>query len=77
VSPEKEDARFPGRLASCNYWALPVPLVSGLVALALPGAVRGEASPGPAVVPVLPEPLELVAPRELLVAPPLAAPAER
>jgi hypothetical protein len=57
---------------------LPWPLVSGVVAVALPVPVRGDASPGPAVVPVLPEPLEEVAPREgLLLAPPLAAPAER
>jgi hypothetical protein len=53
---------------------LPVPLVSGWVAVALPGAVRGEVSPGPAVVPVLPAPLEDEAPREELDAPPLAAP---
>ncbi|HEY1288241.1 MAG TPA: hypothetical protein VGF58_07940 [Burkholderiales bacterium] len=44
---------------------MPLPLVEGLVAVSLEGAVRGEASPGPAVVPVLP-----CAP----VAPPLAAP---
>jgi hypothetical protein len=57
---------------------LPWPLVLGVVAVALPVPVRGDASPGPAVVPVLPEPLEEVAPREgLLLAPPLAAPAER
>ena len=37
-------------------------VVSGWVAVALPGAVREEASPGPAVVPVLPLPLDVVAP---------------
>src|SRR5262245_52237115 len=64
---KKRSARGPGRFASSSYCALPVPLVSGLLAVELEGAVRGEASPGPAVVPVLP-----CAP----VAPPLAA-AER
>jgi len=53
-------ARLPGSRASHSYFALPVPLVDGLVAVSLEGAVRGEALPGPAVVPV-------VAPRPDLV----------
>jgi hypothetical protein len=69
VPPEKRSARLPGRLASCGYCALPVPLLEELVALSLPDPVRGEASPGPAVVPVLPRAAE-----GAVVAPPLAAP---
>src|SRR4029453_9964938 len=70
---KKISARFPGRFVPCNYCALPWPLLSVLVAVALPGAVRFEASPGPAVDPVLPEPLGVAALPEL-VAPPAAAP---
>src|SRR6185312_8986421 len=64
---------FPGRRVHLSYCALPVPLLEPLVAVSLEGAVRGEASPGPAVVPVLPEPLGVTALPEL-VAPPEAAP---
>ena len=57
-------------------YGLPVPLVSGWVAVALPGPVFGDDSPGPAVTPVLPEPLGLTtAPEEgEVVAPPTAEP---
>jgi hypothetical protein len=59
----------------CAYCALPLPLVDGLVAVSLEGAVLGEASPGPAVVPVLPEPPGVTAlPDGLVVAPPVAEP---
>ena len=54
------------------YFALPVPLVDGLVAVSLEGAVRGEASPGPAVVPVVGAPL--AGPTDPAVPPPAAAP---
>src|SRR3954468_16451471 len=77
ISPKKS-ARFPGRRVDRNYCpapALPLPLVDGLVAVSLEGAVRGEASPGPAVVPVLPGAAgAAAAPAGALVAPPLAAP---
>jgi len=54
---------------------LPLPLVSGLVAEALPGAVLGEDSPGPAVVPVLPDPPGVTTlPDGLVVAPLVAEP---
>src|SRR3954467_3506692 len=77
VRPSKKEksARLPGRFGSSSYCALPLPLVDGLVAVSLEGAVRGEASPGPAVVPVLPGAVgAAAAPAGALVAPPLAAP---
>src|SRR5258705_160910 len=75
ISPKKGGARFPGRRVHLSYWALPVPLVEPLVAVSLEGAVRGEASPGPAVVPVLPRAAgAAAAPEGAVVAPPLAAP---
>src|SRR3954464_7094491 len=77
VRPSKKEksARLPGRFGSSSYCALPLPLVDGLVAVSLEGAVRGEASPGPAVVPVLPGAAgAAAAPAGALVAPPLAAP---
>src|SRR3954469_12640205 len=77
ISPKKS-ARFPGRRVDRNYCpapALPLPLVDGLVAVSLEGGVRGEASRGPAVVPVLPGAVgAAAAPAGALVAPPLAAP---
>src|SRR3954471_20719751 len=75
LSKKEKSARLPGRFGSSSYCALPLPLVDGLVAVSLEGAVRGEASPGPAVVPVLPGAAGApAAPAGALVAPPLAAP---
>src|SRR6185295_5469617 len=72
---KKRGARFPGRRVHLRYCALPVPLLEPLVAVSLEGAVRGEASPGPAVVPVLPRAAGAAVPEGAVVAPPLAAPA--
>src|SRR4051812_9540062 len=74
LSKKRKSARLPGRFGSCSYCALPVPLVDGVVAVSLEGAARGAASPGPAVVPVLPRAAGAVAaPAGAPVAPPLAA----
>src|ERR1043166_5291775 len=57
VPTKKEAPGSPAAVVRPAYWpapALPVPLVEGLVAESLEGAVRGAASPGPAVEPVLP-----------------------
>jgi hypothetical protein len=77
VVSKKRSARFPGRFCDLRYFALPSPLVEGVVAVSLPGPVFGLAEPGPAVVPVVPEPLGLTALPEgvaagALVAPPVA-----
>lgn len=58
-----------------RYFGLPCPLVDGLVAVSLDGAVRLLAEPGPAVVPVVPEPLgDITLPDGLVVAPLVAEP---
>ncbi len=54
--PGKKERRRGEEQRSCGaatHWALPWPLVLGRVAVALPGPVRGETLPGPAVVPVV------------------------
>jgi hypothetical protein len=75
---KKEAPGCPGALLPDSYCALPVPLLEPLVAVSLEGAVRGEVSPGPAVVPVLPRAAgAVVAPAGAAgaaVDPPLAAP---
>lgn len=78
VSEKERAPGFPGAVQGLPYLGLPCPLVDGLVAVSLEGAVLLLAEPGPAVAPVVPEPLGLTTlPDGAAVVPPAAAPPER
>jgi hypothetical protein len=76
VLQKKTGARVTGRRTCCSYFALPVPLVDGLVAVSLEGAVRLDASPGPAVVPVVEGALRSLRTLGAALAPPTALPVD-
>ena len=61
--------------AAAAYFGVPWPVVPGEVAVSNPGPVRGEAVPGPAVVPVVAEVEPVAAGAPVPTLAPLEAPA--